>query len=95
MTRAAESSGHDLDFLADRRGQRELDLPHRSLPDVQIGLIVHVQFATVQPHECQRFRRHPGRLHSDLKPAALRRVVPVAVLQGGAGTASLGPSAAG
>ncbi len=34
--------GKNLDFLADRRGQRELDLPQASLPDVQIELIVHV-----------------------------------------------------
>ena len=69
-------------FFADCRGQCKADVAYLSVPDVQAELIVHVQFATVQPHKSQGLGRHLGWFRSDAKPAADSRIVLVVVLQG-------------
>jgi len=71
----------DLDFLPDCRGQRKADLPQRSVPDVQVELMVYVQLATVQTHKRQRFRRHLGRFRAHVQPATDSRAVLITVLQ--------------
>ena len=81
-----------MDLLADGGGQREADLPYLSVPDEQVELIVYVQFATVEPHEGQRFRRHPGRSRSYLEPPAYASIVLEMVLQ--SSTRRLGGNAA-
>ena len=37
------------------RRQQEADLPDRTLGDMEVELVVHVEFGVVRPHKGQRF----------------------------------------